>query len=403
MGVIKKLSFIILFIQPAGVFAQPDPSSTAFIGASGSKAPIESGYSPGRYKIHDKTPAREQFNEVRRREISGQFERTQSKPERDSSASVLEKTTTNSTADKIQNSAGDVKKPSALPHPKMNNSNKPVSTPSSSQGPQTPAQQNKSSEVTNRSELTESTTQEGAGADDTPQDNYLSLSAGMTYQQIKSESPSYARRFDLKTPAVFFKGEIWLMPEWGVTFDYSRNYAGTLEDNPVSGKAVNITYQSLGLDASWRTPWKASYMGHVRYEVSLGVFDQNLMPEGSAQERVNIRTNGIRVTFNRHVKIHDFTSRLYFRVAPFNSQAEDGLSGQYKSGELNVSTQMTVGFMAGSNISEHWSYFIHPSVTYESSTYKGLTSLDPVASKTFENISVNSTLTQISLGFTWGQ
>lgn len=379
MRQLHLLLFFILMIQPSGVFAQFDASTANFVGQKNSKAPIESDYSPGRYKVHERPQIREPIGDGRRRDVSGQ----------------PDKQSTDSNTKGQENSTVPLK-PIKKTAPKESKASSPVQTSNATEPSEAKKAANgELSDKADKAEAVETATE--------VKDSFFVLSSGVSYVDIKSEAPSYARKLSFKTTAAFFKGEIWLMPQWGVQFEYARNFSGTIEDDPNTGKSVSLSYQTLGLDASWRTPWISQATGHARYVVSAGLFDQNIMPEASAINRVNIRTTGVRLTVARVFQVNEFQSKLYFTLSPYNSQSEDGRSGSYKSGDLDFSSQMTLGLVFGSKINEQWSYFIHPSVSFENTTYKGLATADPVTSKTYENLSVNSTTSLVSFGLSWGQ
>lgn len=413
------LSFAVLsFTHHA--FAQVDSASSAFLGSGSSRSPIESGLDSGRYKVNERkfqkdfTPQEFRENQVReqlesKNSNNGGAVETKNKNQR---AYGLDSTKTETVKEPRKSTSAEISKTNKSSKGTVPNStqNSSANIPGTTNPPGNDRQVSQQAVVCLPAcpvEANASTANESDSYELDPNLDWslplLELEISMLYQYQHFESNSWARSFEVDSPAFRASPKLWLTPEWGFSFSFAKTLAATVSDSLDRSKQIAVESQWLEFDLRYRQTIKRN--NKIILEYGVGVFDSQVTPDTESKTRLGLRSNGFQLLIDVQAEETKYRKLLLTTIVrPSIQQHERNIGGKYLSGTFDQGSAFQIGAGESFKVNEEFWLFYKLSVLFEKARYTGESeSVDLNKGVKLNGVNASNTSAFLEIGLKWGK
>lgn len=218
-----------------------------------------------------------------------------------------------------------------------------------------------------------------------------------------SQSPYWYRRYNFGSLGLAGDARIWITPFFGVHGAYRSSLAADMAGNPTGTFRSPVNFQTTEGGLRFRK-YFGLYRKAPQVSFSLDYQDQRLNPSGDSNQRLNLKTAGLRIGVDAQVPSTLAYSNTYsFAFVPRPSMTETSSLG-VTSGGSPETYALETGVGGLYQLDRYHQMFWRLDYRYQKASYKDSASAaDPVSGLTPSRVPVTESTAMFHFGFQFGQ
>ena len=233
--------------------------------------------------------------------------------------------------------------------------------------------------------------------------NVLEIALSPYLFYADSKSPYWYRNYNFSSLGVAGDARIWITPFFGIHGAYQSSLAAEISGNPAGTVRSPVNYQTTEGGLRFRKYFGA-YRKAPQVSFALDYQDQRISPTGDGNQRLSLKTAGVRLGLEAQLPSTLAYSNVYrFAFIPRPVQSESGGAGVTSGNSPEVYTlEMGIGGLY--QLDRYHQLFWRLDQRYQKTSYRGTASAaDPESGLTPARVPVTESTTMFHIGIQFGQ